>query len=128
MNINNQKVKYLNIQLLANIGFIIALMLSFFLTLDKKLSLEHKKRLFSNELAQKLVILQSLLVFIVSITYLYINYNQYKISKKEHEKDEETFLLQIETSIFAIISSIIGLYIVYKSVNKNLSINETQTL
>lgn len=130
MNINNQKIKYLNLQLLANFGFIIALIVSFLLTYDKKLSLEHKRKLFTNDLAQKLVILQSSLVFIISITYLYINYNQYKISKTAQEKEEEeTFLFQIETSIFAIISAIIGLYIVYKSVNnQNLTINETEVL
>lgn len=128
MNINTKKVKYLRLQTLANLGFIIALIISFFLTIDKKYSLEHKKRLFNNVLAQKLVILQSSLVFFVSLIYLYINYNQYKISKEEKE-EEETFLLQIETSILAIISSIIGIYIVYKSINKkNLSTNETKLL
>lgn len=129
MNINTKKIKYLNIQTIANLGFIVALIISFFLTLDKKYSLQYKNKLFNNSLAQKLVILQSSLIFFVSLTYLYINYNQFKISKEEKNSEEETFILQIETSILAIISSIIGLYIVYKSVNKNnLLINETELL
>ena len=127
MNLNSKKQEYLNLQLLANIGFIIALIISLLLTYDKKLSLEHKTRLFNVKLAKDLSYIQTLLVFTVSITYLYINYKQYNIAKTEHSKDEKTFVLQIETSILAIISAVIGLYIVYKNNNDNsLSINQTE--
>ena len=105
---NEQKIKFLNIQLIATIGFIIALSISYFLTLDKKLSLENKERLFSEETAQNLALFQT-------------------ISKKVHDSDEQDLLLQIETSIFAIISAIIGLYIIFKNYrNKNLAVAETE--
>lgn len=127
MNINIKKQEYLNLQLLANIGFIIALIISLLLTYDKKLSLEHKTRLFNVKLAKDLSYIQTLLVFTVSITYLYINYKQYNIAKIEHSKSEKIFVLQIETSVLAIISAVIGLYIVYKNNNDNgLSINQTE--
>lgn len=124
---NEQKIKFLNIQLIATIGFIIALSISYFLTLDKKLSLENKERLFSEETAQNLALFQTILVFIIALCFLYINYKQYQISKKVHDSDEQDLLLQIETSIFAIISAIIGLYIIFKNYrNKNLAIAETE--
>ncbi len=124
---NEQKIKFLNIQLIATIGFIIALSISYFLTLDKKLSLENKERLFSEETAQNLALFQTILVFIIALCFLYINYKQYQISKKVHDSDEQDLLLQIETSIFAIISAIIGLYIIFKNYrNKNLAVAETE--
>ncbi len=122
-----QKIKFLDLQLIATIGFIIALIISFLLTYDKKLSLENKKRLFSEEEAQNLALFQTILVFVIAACFLYINYKQYKLSKESHDGDEQDLLLQIETSIFAIISAIIGLYIIFKNYrNKNLSISETE--
>lgn len=123
--INNKKVNFLNIQLIATIGFIIALLLSYLLSYDKKLSLEKKKRLFTPKEAQNLALLQTLLLLTVSLTFLYLNYNQYKLSKYTNSNDQNDFLLQIETSIFAIVSAIIGIYIVIKNRNNNLQISET---
>ena len=124
----NKKIKFINLQMLAIIGFIIALLISYLLSFDKKMSLEDKKRLFSNKEAQNLAVFQTILVFIVTLCFLYINYNQYKISKEE-KQDSTDFILQIETSIFAIISSIIGLYIIFKNYKKeNISISEVDTL
>lgn len=123
--INNKKINFLNLQLLATIGFIVALLLSYLLSYDKKLSLENKKRLFNSKDAQNLALLQTLLVLIVSLAFLYLNYNQYKLSKYTNSNDQNDFLLQIETSIFAIISAIIGLYIIIKNRNNNLQISET---
>ena len=125
--INTKKDKYLSLQLVATIGFILALLTSYLLTLDKKLSIEHKTRIFTNKDAQNLALFQTLLVLFVAGTFLYINYNQYKISKEE-KQNETDFLLQIETSILAIIGAIIGIYIVSKNYNSNLSISETENL
>ncbi len=125
--INREKIKFLDLQMVATIGFIITLIISYLLSYDKKLSLEKKERLFSEESAQNLAFFQTILVFIIAACFLYVNYKQYNIAKENHDDDENDFLLQIETSIFAIISAIIGLYIVFKNYrNKNLSIAETE--
>lgn len=125
--VNSQKIKYLDVQLLATFGFIIALFLSFILSYDKKLVLQNKKRLFNNKDAQNVAVFQTILVFLIAIGFLYSNYEQYKLSKKVHSNDEQDLLLQIETSIFAIISALIGLYIVFKNYNRQLKISETET-
>lgn len=127
--INLKKIKYLDIQMIATLGFIITLIISFFLSYDKKLSLEKKPRLFSNQEAQNLALFQTILVFIITACFFYVDYKQYEIAKENHDKDEPDLLLQIETSIFAIISAIIGLYIVFKNYrNRNLVISETENL
>ena len=124
-----EEIKYLNMQILAVIGFIVALCISLFLTYNKKLSLEKKKTLFSEESAQNLALMQSVLVFLIAIMFLYVNYKRYTIAKKKHSDEEQDQLLQIETSIFSIISAIIGLYIIYKNYRKRiLSITETEVL
>lgn len=124
---NEEKVKFLDMQLIASVGFIIALLISILLSYDKKLSLENKKRLFSDEEAQNIALFQTILVLIISIGFLYINYEQYTISKKHHENDEQDLFLQTETAVLALISALVGLYIVYKNYrNKNLSIAETE--
>lgn len=125
--INNQKIKYLDVQLLATFGFIIALFISLILSYDKKLSLQNKKRIFNSKNAQNIAVFQTILVFIIAISFLYSNYEQYKLSKKTNGSDQQDLLLQIETSIFAIISAVIGLYIVFKNRNsRNLQISETE--
>lgn len=124
---NEEKVKFLDMQLIASVGFIIALLISILLSYDKKLSLENKKRLFSDEEAQNIALFQTILVLIISISFLYINYEQYTISKKHHESNEQDLFLQTETAVLALISALVGLYIVYKNYrNKNLSIAETE--
>lgn len=128
-NMNNKKSKYIEFQLIATIGFIVALLISYLLSLDKKLSLENKKRLFTNDLAQKLALFQTILVFIVALCFLYTNYNQYKLSLKESPDDTTDLFLQIETSIFAVLSSIIGLYIIFKNYKKkSLTISEIENI
>lgn len=122
--INNKKINFLDLQLVATLGFIFALILSFLLSYDKKLSLENKRRLFTKKQAQDLSLLQTLLLLIVSLTFLFLNYNQYKLAKFSNSNDQNDLLLQIETSIFAIISAIIGIYIVIKNRNNNLQISE----
>ena len=124
---NVQKIKFLDLQLIATAGFILALIISYTLSYDKKLSLQNKKRLFTNEEAQNLALFQTVLVFIIAVCFLYVNYKQYKISRQTHDSSEQDFLLQIETSIFAIISAIIGLYIVFKNYrNQNITIAESE--
>ena len=123
--INTKKSKYLSLQLISTIGFILALLTSYLLTLDKKLSIENKKRIFSNNDAQRLALFQTLLVLFVASSFLYINYNQYKLAKEEN-KNETDYLLQIETSILAITGAIIGIYIVAKNYRNNLNIAETE--
>ena len=93
MTKTDEKVKYINLQLIATIGFIIALVISFTLSLDKRESLLNNERLYSDKETQEIALMQVILVFIVSCLFLYITYNQYNISNKYHENDEDIYLI-----------------------------------
>ena len=124
---NKQKIKYIDVQLIATLGFILALFISFALAYDKKLSLENKNGIFNEKEAQNLALFQTTLVFIIAAIFLYVNYEQYKIAKETNDDEQKDLLLQIETSILAIISALIGLYIVFKNYRKKtLEIAETE--
>ncbi len=124
-----RKIKYINLQLIATTGFIIALVVSFTLSVDKRESLRNGNRLYNDKEAQKISLMQTILVFIVALLFLYITYNQYKISHKYHETDENDLLLQSKTAILSIIAALIGLYIVIKNYNQNnLNIAEIESI
>lgn len=127
--VNSKKDEFLYFQELATLGFILALFISFSLTYDKRMSLEGKKRLYTSKEAQNLALFQTILVFIVALTFLYINAQQYKLAKLSNNKDTNDLFLQIETSFLSIISAVIGLYIVFKNYkNNNLTISEADDL
>ena len=129
IDINEEKIKYINLQLIATTGFIIALVVSFTLSVDKRESLRNGNRLYNDKEAQKIALMQTILVFIVALLFLYITYNQYKISKKYNETDKNDLLLQSKTAILSIIAALIGLYIVIKNYNKNnLNIAEIESI
>ena len=127
---NNEyyKVKYIDIQLIATLGCILALILSYLLAYHKKLTITTNKGLFDDKTAQNLEIFQSILLLIVAITFLYINYKQYKLAKEMKTSETDELLLRTDTAVLAVISSIVSLYIIYKNYkNNNLSISEIET-
>ena len=128
MSENEERVKYVNVQLIATIGLICALILSFLLIYDKKLNLENKKKLFDDNEAQELAELQSSLVLFMFLLFLYVNYNQYKISKKYNSKDKNELLIQEIFALVSVISGIVGLIITISNKNKVLTISEIDVL
>lgn len=129
IDINEEKIKYINLQLIATTGFIIALVVSFTLSVDKRESLRNGNRLYNDKEAQRIALMQTILVFIVALLFLYITYNQYKISRKYNETDKNDLLLQTKTAILSIIAALIELYIVIKNYNQNnLNIAEIESI
>lgn len=129
MTNNDKKIRLLNLQLLSTFGFIVALFISFSLTYDKKQNLSKNNRIYDNKTAQNLALIQTILVFLVAILFLYVTYSQYKISKNLHDDDEKDLFLQTETSVLSVIAALVGLYIVFKNYRKNsLQISEIETI
>ena len=87
MNYKLKEQKLVNLQLLEILGFITSLIISYILTYDKKLSMEKKKRIFDNKTAQNLSLFQTILVFVITITFLYITYSEYIISKNNKKNN-----------------------------------------
>ena len=128
MDENNLKIKYIDLQLIAIIGFVLALIISLLINYDKKCMLSNNKRLFTNEEAEMLAKMQSTLVLIITLIFLYTNYNQYKIAKYFCDKDVNNALLSINISTLAVIGALIGIYIVFKSDTNELSIAQSEVL
>lgn len=125
---DEKTISLLNLRLILTIGFIIALMISFTLTYNEILSLENKKMVLDEKSSQTFSLLQSTLILTIAILFLYINYNQYIITKKQNKYSKD-LLLQTQASIFALISASIGFYVIIKNYrDKVYAVAETENI
>lgn len=111
MNNNEKEEQVIETQLITLFFSLLSVIVSILLTYNQKLEISNKKTLFSTIKTFKITKYNRILIFIVSITFLYINYKLYEISKKEGE-DLKPYQLQILASIFTVIASLIALYVV----------------
>lgn len=111
------KIKNVNLQLIAILGFIFSIILSFFLVYDEKLKLENKKRIFTDEEYKNIVLFQTVLNLVLSLVFLYIVYVQNNNSNEDNNSYSNDSNLQISSSILLVISAIIRLYLVLKNFN-----------
>lgn len=116
---DNEEIKILDIQLIATIIFIGSLALSFYLTYSDKIEIMYDKPLISNEKYYKLSVFNRFLVLILSLVFLYTNY-QDKIIAKEKNESLEPSNLQIIASELSILAAIIVLYVVITSGNYSI--------
>ena len=111
VNNNEKEEQVIETQLITLFFSLLSVIVSILLTYNQKLEISNKKTLFSTKKTFKITKYNRILIFIVSITFLYINYRLYEISKKEGE-DLKPYQLQILASIFTVIASLITLYVV----------------
>lgn len=109
------KIKNVNLQLIAILGFVFSIILSFLLVYDEKLKLENKKRIFTDEEYKNLVLFQTILNLVLSFVFLYIVYVQNNNSNQDNNSYNNDSKLQISSSILLVISAIIRLYLVLKN-------------
>lgn len=112
--------KTINIQLTAIIISVITTIISVLLTYNQKLELQNKKTLFSPKKTLKLTKINRIVILIITLTFLYVNLELYKISKKEKE-DLTPYKLQIFSSILVTIASIVTLYVILSSSKESVS-------
>lgn len=122
-NYNLEEVTSLDIQLVLTILTIGTFLISLTLTYNEKLKLENKKQLFQNKEADSLLILNRSIVVFISICFLYLNLNN--INFKDNDKDLKFANLQVQASIFSLISAIIVLYVALKDTNFSAFENPT---
>ncbi|MBQ9318341.1 MAG: hypothetical protein IJR82_01765 [Bacilli bacterium] len=106
-----EEEKYLDIQIIALIFTLISVIISLLLSYNQKLEIQGSKTLFTSKKTFQITKYNRLLILILGITFLYINYNLYKISKKEGE-NLKPYELQILASILTVITALITLYVV----------------
>lgn len=120
MNKKNKEIDAINIQLIALFLILISSIISILLTYNQKLDLEEKDTLYTPKQSYKLTLFNRIFIIILSIVFLYVNYELYEVSKEEGE-DLKPYILQIFASILTIISGIIVLYVVLQSTTENVS-------
>lgn len=120
MNDTNEKeIKLLDIQNITTIIFIGSLLVSIYITNVDKDTLINPDEKHPN--TATISIFNRLLVLAVTLSFLYISYENRKLAI-EKDENADLFNLQITASTFSTIAAIIVLYVVIKSVGQNYTI------
>ncbi len=109
--VQKEEEKYIDIQIIAIVLTIISTFISFLLSYNQKLELQNKKTLFSAKRTFKIAKFNRIFFLVLGIIFLYVNYNLYKISKKEGE-NLKPYELQILASVLTVGAALITLYVV----------------
>lgn len=118
-NLKEKEVKLLDLQNLTTTIFIISLLISIYITtIDKKSTINPNVKYPDTS---KISVFNRTLVFILSLSYLYISYGNKKISMEKGQKNN-LFNLQVMASEISLLSTLIVLYVVIKSYGENYSI------
>ena len=111
-----REVKLLDIQLIA-----VSLIISISLTINDKQITKKKKSIFTNNQAKNLSIFNRIFIVGLTLTFLYISYQNRDIAKKEKKKIWP-FDLQMYASELSLLATIIVLYVVIETSGEQYSI------
>jgi len=112
MNNRMNKKELLELQMITTIFYIASLLISLILTYNDYLNLENKQ-IFSEKLEEKIGIYNRAFVVILTLSYLYINY-QNRVNCKDYN-DLKYKDLQVFASTLSTIAALIVLYVVINS-------------
>lgn len=116
-----KEVKLLDIQLIATILYIVSLIISISLTINDKQITQKKKSIFTNNQAKNLSIFNRIFIVGLTLTFLYISYQNRDIAKKEKKKIWP-FDFQMYASELSLLATIIVLYVVIETSGEQYSI------
>ncbi len=112
--------KTIDIQLIAITISLLTTVVSIILTYNQKLELQNKKTIFMPKTTLKITKINRIVILLITLTFLYVNFELYKISKVEGE-DLKPYKLQIFSSILVSIASIVTLYVILNSGKETVS-------
>ena len=110
---NNKEKKLLEQQMITTVIYLLTLFVSLSLTYNDILNL-YNKHIYNDELAEKIGITNRTIVLVLTLSYLYINYQNREIAKSK-KKDLKISNLQLTASSLSTIAAIIVLYVVISS-------------
>ena len=110
---NNKEKKLLEQQMITTIIYLLTLFVSLSLTYNDILNLDDKY-IYNDELAEKIGITNRTIVLVLTLSYLYINYQNREIAKSK-KKELKFSNLQLTASSLSTIAAIIVLYVVISS-------------
>lgn len=118
MDINTKEKELLYVQSYASVIFIITIFVSLILTINNIKKQNNTKKLFDNETENQINFINRIIITILAITFTYINYNFYEISKQRNnvtiQKDEYI------ASLLTLIAGFILLYTTVQSIKNNM--------
>lgn len=120
-----EELKSLNYQLITSVLFIISIIISIFLTYDQKRETSGKKRIFTEEFDRNLNLFNRIYALIIILIILYININDYELSKIKGRNIKSSYH-QIIGSLFSVISALIVLYVVIENFYENPNITSIE--
>lgn len=121
MKNNTKEVDLLTIQLWATIFYVGSLFISISLTYDEREKLKNKSGIFSETQNQTMSIFNRWLVLFLTLSFLYVSYQNVKLNKQKSQKTWP-FELQLFSSELSTIAAIIVLYVVIKTSGEQYSI------
>lgn len=114
-----KEVDLLNLQIIVITIYIISLIISIYITTVDKNNIINATKKYPN--TKPLSIFNRALIVILSLLFLYISYENRKLGIKKG-KDPNLFNLQVMASEISLLSTIIVLYVVIKSLGSNYTI------
>lgn len=122
-----EESEILNLQLIATLLFIIALIVSIFLNLNEKYKLLYNEGIISDKEASNLLKTNRIFIVALFLTYLYLAYRDREIDKIKN-KDLTADNLELFVSFLSVIGGLIILYLVFAYDQDTTAIYENPTL
>lgn len=122
-----EESEILNLQLIATLLFIIALIVSIFLNLNEKYKLLYNEGIISDKEASNLLKTNRVFIVALFLTYLYLAYRDREIDKIKN-KDLTADNLELFVSFLSVIGGLIILYLVFAYDQDTTAIYENPTL
>lgn len=117
----DKEIKLLDFQIILTVIYVGSLILSIFITYNDRIELSDNRNIFSKKQAKNYSIFNRILVLILTLAFLFINYENFKITKQKGENTDNSYL-QIVASEISTLATIIVLYVVLKSAGEDYTI------
>ena len=117
----DKEIKLLDFQIILTVIYVGSLILSIFITYNDRIELSDNRNIFSKKQAKNYSIFNRILVLVLTLAFLFINYENFKITKQKGENTDNSYL-QIVASEISTLATIIVLYVVLKSAGEDYTI------
>lgn len=116
-----EEIRLINIQLYTLIFSLISILISIALTYNEKLNLEGLEPFINSEDNYNTTLFNRILILAIAVSFLYINYQSYKLSK-EKEENVRNYQIQVFVAILSTIAAAISLYVVSRSNSSDIEV------
>lgn len=118
-----EKIKVLDLQMLASSVFIITVLISIFITYNEEHFLRYNERILEASKAATVVKINRIVVLIVILCFLYVNYKTREFDER-NGRNTTPDQLEIVASYCSLIGALIILYVVFKYSEDSITITE----